>query len=116
MRELSMIDVPDDLEDMLCLLGGEFFQFGQQFPGLLGSDGVAVEKLLGGDAEIFTYVEKSCKGREGPFVFDLVDVAFALAQGQTHVPGGNTLLQPKLCHPVVKPLDLVHAATSFVHI
>ena len=63
---------------MLCLLRGELFQLQKQLSGDLGGGSILVEKLLGRNAEKFTYIKKSCERGKRPPVFDFVDVAFAL--------------------------------------
>lgn len=78
-----------------------------------GGGSILVEKLLGRNAEKFTYIKKACERGERPPVFNFVDVAFALAQGETHVPGRYTFLHPQLRQPGVKPFDLIQNATSF---
>ena len=110
---LFLINIFYNLQHMLCLLRGELFQFQEQFSGDLGGGSILVEKLLGRNAEKFTYIKKACERGKRPPVFDFVDVAFALAQGETHVPGRYTFLHPQLRQPGVKPFDLIQNATSF---
>lgn len=100
--------VPDELDDMLRLLGRELAQEGLELAGLAGGFQLRVEEILGPDAEIVANAEKAGHGGQGPAVFDLVDIALALAQGQAHIPGGNALLHPELDQPLGEPLCVIH--------
>ena len=93
---------------MLRLPGRELAQEGLELAGLAGGFQLCVEEVLGPDAEIVANAEKAGHGGQGPAVFDLVDIALALAQGQAHIPGGNALLHPELDQPLGEPLCVIH--------
>ena len=95
--------IPDDLENVAGLTGGEPPDLPRQVPGALGRERPGVKKIPGRDVEVFADIEESGHGRQRPPILDFVDVALALAQGQAHVPGRHALLRPQLGDPLRYP-------------
>lgn len=66
-----------------------------------------VEKFLGSDTEVFTDVKEALHRGQGFFVFDLVDIAIVLSDGERHIASRDIFLYPQLRDTVLCEL-LMH--------
>ena len=99
-------------EDCECLqrLFVEVLAVGNERRECLRVSVVAIEKLRGRYAEVFADVKEAGHRRKRTTVFDVVDVAGVLSDGQAHIPRGNALALAQLGQPFSK-LFLVHVAS-----
>ena len=87
--------------ELLCE-GADFF----------GMRRLQIEKFHWGDIQIVTDFKKIGHGRECLIVFNAVDIACILPDGQAHVAGRHALLCSKLCQSLRKPLLILYI---FIH-